>query len=264
MTLRRIVLISFLLLIPFTAHSQEAPIQNPQAIALARQALAALDGSVQVNDITLAGIGTRTAGSDIEAGSASLKALGTLDSRLDLVLTNGNCSEIRNQANGASQGFWIGPDGTVNSMANHNVLTDAAWFFPPLTVLSQVSNQNLSVIYVGPDTKNGVAVQHVQFVTQFPAMSPGAGELLSSLTTTDMYLNASSFLPVAICFSTHPDNDAGTNIPVEVDFSNYQSVSGVQIPFHIQKFLNGTLYLDLTVQNAILNSGLTDSNFAVN
>jgi hypothetical protein len=263
MTLRRIVLISFLLLIPFTAHSQQAPIQNPQAVALVSQALAALDGSTQVNDISLTGTATRTAGSDIESGNVTLKALGTSDSRLDLIVSTGTYSDVRSMQTGANpQGFWIVPNGSPTPYATHNCLTDAAWFMPALSVLSQLSSPSLIVLYVGQETKNGVAVQHLHFATQ--SATSDSADVLQRLTAEEVYLDASTFLPVELTFDTHADDDALTNIPVEVDFSNYQVVNGVQIPFHIQKFVNGSLFLDLAIQNAILNSGLNASIFSSN
>ena len=79
-----------------------------------------------------------------------------------------------------------------------------------------------------------------------------------------MYLDSSSLLPVALSFNTHPDNNALLNIRVEVDLSNYQVVKGVQIPFRIQKFLNGSLFLDLTIQSASVNTGLTVAIFSAN
>jgi hypothetical protein len=85
MTLKRLAFTFCLLLIPFSAHSQQAVIQNPQAVALATQALAALTGTTPVSEIPLTGTATRTAGSDIESGSITLKALGNPDSRFDLV-----------------------------------------------------------------------------------------------------------------------------------------------------------------------------------
>jgi hypothetical protein len=228
---------------------------------LASQALAALTSSVQLNDVTLTGTGIRTAGSDVESGSVSLKALAGGESRLDLTVAGGTRSEIRNlDSNGAPQGFWIGLDGTLNSMANHNCETDAAWFFPALSVLSQLSNPNLIVTYVGNETWGGVSVQHLHFLVQ----NPVATGLFQQLGAEDVYLNASSNLPVAVTFNAHPDNDASANLPVEIDFSNYQAVNGVQVPFRIQRLLNGSVLFDLTVQSAILNSGLTAAAFSPN
>ena len=75
MTLKPLALAFCLLLIPFTAHSQQTTIQNPQAVAFAAQAMAALSHTTQVSDITLTGTATRTAGSESKA-ERPLKALG--------------------------------------------------------------------------------------------------------------------------------------------------------------------------------------------
>jgi hypothetical protein len=256
-------LLAFFLIAPvaFPQSSSVPTTSNPQAVTLATQAFAALKGSTQISDVTLTGTGTRTAGSDIESGSVSLKALGPREARLDLVVAGGTRSEIRNlDSNGNPQGFWIGLDGTVHAMANHNCLTDAAWFFPTFSVLSQLSNPNVVAIYIGQETKNQAAVQHLRFVVQ-NADPTGLSQELSS---EDIYLDASTYLPVAIAFNVHPDVNAAANIPAEIDFSNYQIVNGVQVPFHIQRLMNGSVLLDLTVQNVTLNSGLTVSAFSTN
>jgi hypothetical protein len=261
MTLRRIVLISFLLLIPFSTHSQQAVIQNPQAVALATQAMAALAGSTQVNDITLTGTATRTAGPDIESGTVVLEALGDSYSRLDLTLSNGTHHEVRNLSSiSAPQGYWIGPDSSSHPFSTHNCVTDAAWFAPVLSVLSQLSNPNLVISYVGQETKASVAVQHLHFSFQSP--SPDPTGILQGLSAEEVYLNASTFLPVAITFNAHPDNDAATNLVVEIDFGSYQSVSGVLVPFQIEKLINNSVVLNLTINSAAINQGLTPADFS--
>jgi hypothetical protein len=257
--LKRLTLAFCLLLIPFTTRSQQTAIQNPQAVALATQALAALSARTPVSDITLTGTATRTAGSETETGSITLKALGNPNSRFDFVSTAGTSSEIRNASGGAPQGSWITPDGVSHAMADHNTFTDAAWFVPELTVLSQLSNPNLIVSYVGQETRAGAAVQHLHFAIQSASAEPTG--LFQSLSAEDVYLDASTYLPVALIFNTHPDDDASTNIPVEIDFSSYRSVSGVQVPFRVQKLLNGTLFWDVTIESVQVNSGLTSAAF---
>jgi hypothetical protein len=256
-----LVVLSCIFALPAAAQQTSTTVvtQNPTAMSLARNSVAVLSGSGQISDITLTGSATRTAGSDIETGSITLKALGNPNSRFDFVSTSGTSSEIRNASGGPPQGSWISPDGVSHAMAGHNTFTDAAWFVPELTVISQLSNPNLIVSYVGQETRAGAAVQHLHFAIQSASTDPTG--FFEGLSAEDVYLDASTYLPVALIFNTHPDNDAGTNISVEIDYSSYQPVNGVQIPFHVQKFLNGSLFLDVAIQSAELNSGILASDF---
>lgn len=260
-----LVVLRCIFALPASAQQTSTAVaQNPAAIALVAKSLAGLGGGTAISDVTLTGSATRIAGSDTGSGTVTLKALGTSSSRMDLSLSDGTFSEIRTSISGAPQGQWLAPNGAYNSMAMHNCFTDAAWFFPALTVLSQTSNPNLSITYVGLETKNDISVQHIHFASNSAAQAASVTDPLPTLSSTDVYLDSSSLLPVAFVFYTHPDNNSVVNIPVEVDFSNYQTVNGIQVPYHIQKFLNGSLYLDMTIQSAALNSGLSISVFSAN
>jgi hypothetical protein len=265
MNLKRLMLIPCLLAVAVSPYAQEAPTsvtQDPTAVALAVKSLAALAGNTTISDVTLTGTATRVAGSDTGSGTVTLRALGTSNSRVDLSLSDGAFSEIRTAPNGAPQGSWLAADGAYNSMAMHNCLTDSAWFFPALTVLSQTSNPYLSITYMGQETKNDISVQHLHFAANSKEQANTVADPLPTLSSTDVYLDSSSLLPVALSFNTHPDNNALLNTRVEVDLSNYQVVNGVQIPFRIQKFLNGSLFLDMTIQSASVNTGLTLAIFS--
>jgi hypothetical protein len=86
---------------------------------------------------------------------------------------------------------------------------------------------------------------------------------MAHLSKMDFFLDPTTFLPAAVTFNIHPDNDAGLDIPIEVRFSDYRAVNGVQVPFHVQKFLNNSLVLDLQFATAVLNTGLAASQFQV-
>jgi hypothetical protein len=251
-------------LIPLAAIAQTqtaaTTVSDPQAVTLATQSYSALVGTTQINDVTLTGTIVRTAGSDVGTGTVTLKALGAGQSRMDMNLSDGQRSEIRNLSSGLAQGFWIAPNSNAHAAARHNNNTDAAWFFPALTVLSQASNSSYLFTYVGQESRNGTAVQHIRAAQNISSSTDPTG-LTVRLSTEDIYLDGNSLLPVALTFNTHPDNNALASIPIEVDFSNYQVVNGVRIPFRIQQFFNGTLFLDITVQSAALNSGLASTDF---
>lgn len=239
------------------ALSQNPPASDPQALALAAQSIAAMTGSGAVSDVTLNGTVTSIYGSDNETGSVTLLAKGTSESRINLSLNSGTRSDIRNSSSGFPQGAWIDKSGTSHLYAGQNCSTDSAWFFPIFSsFVAAVSNPNVVLSYVGQETLNGIAVQHLRSY-----VSASSQPLLQQLSTMDFYLNATSFLPMAIHFNVYADDNIGTSIPVVVNFANYQAVNGVEIPFHIQRMFNGAVVLDTVITNASLNSGLPDSLF---
>jgi hypothetical protein len=256
-----IVIVSVATLCSF-ASAQNPPASNPQALSIAAQSIAALTGGNVINDVTLNGSATWTSGSDTETGSATLLASGTNESRIDLALSSATRTEIRDAQTGPKLGRWNVQNASSGKFAFHNCLTDAVWFFPALGSLAGSSNIVFS--YVGQETRNGAAVQHVQTYVFQPSPSASRVNVLQQLSTMDFYLDATTFLPSAITFSMHPDNDTGTNIPVEIDFSNYQAFSGAQVPTHIQKYLQGTLLIDLSVSAATFNTGIPLSDFTIN
>jgi hypothetical protein len=62
-------------------------------------------------------------------------------------------------------------------------------------------------------------------------------------------------------FNLHPDDAANINIPAEIRFGVYRSFNGVLAPTRIQKYIQNSLVLDLTVTNVTVNSGVPDSAF---
>jgi hypothetical protein len=240
------------------AHNPVA--SNPTAVAFAAQSMAALTGGTSVTDVTLTGSVTWTAGSDTETGSATLMAVGTGESRMDLALSTGTRTEIRDAQTGTALGEWILPGGTSGRFASYNCQTDAVWFFPALGSLT--TGQNVVLSYIGQETHNGASVQHLQSYLYQPLQSVAVGSQPTS--AMDFYLDATTLLPTTITFNIHADNNAGLSIPVEIDFSNYQVVNGVVIPMHIQKYLQGTLMVDLTISSSVVNTGIALSNFTIN
>jgi len=61
----------------------------------------------------------------------------------------------------------------------------------------------------------------------------------------------------------HPDNDAGSDIPTEIRFADYRNINGVQMPFRIQKLVQGSLFIDIVISQATMNTGITDAAFVV-
>jgi len=241
------------------ALGQTRPTSDQLAITLAQQSISALTDGTAINDTTLNANVTSILGADHESGSATLRAKGINESRIDLSLnTSGVRSDVRNVLTSGPAGAWSTNGGPATAYTNHNCWVDAVWFFPELSSLSQTANPNFVFKYIGLTQHGAVNAQHIQI---FQWSSQDA--TIPHLSTMDFYLDPVSSLPLAIDFKVHSDSDMNVDIPVEIGFANYQRVSGVQVPFHIQRMLNGGVVLDATLTSATLNGGLADTLFSL-
>jgi len=259
--MRRSSLVLSLVLVatPTSVLAQNPPASDPTALTLAAQAVAALTGGNAIGDVTLNASVTSTVGSDYDTGNATFYVKGTSESRVDFNLnTGGTRSDVRNAVTGGPGGAWETNGGTPTPFAPHNCWTDAAWFSPALTSLSQTANPNFVFSYVANEQHGGVNAQHIR-VYQWSAQ----GAPSAALSTMDFYLDAVSSLPIAIGLESHPDDNMGTNLPTEIDFANYQPVNGFQVPFHFQKIFGGGVVLDVIVTSATFNTGLPDTLFTL-
>jgi len=257
MALKRLGVTLCLLLIPFTVHSQQS---DPHAVSLLERSLASLSKGVPVSDVTLTGTARRIAGSDDETGTATLKELVTGQARMDLGFPSGNRSETRANSPQGPVGNWIGPDGTPHPIAEHNLLADGSRFFPAL-MLYRLQTSQIVLASSDNEAHDGNVVNGFTAYQQFTGsrLPAHAVELLQHASQIKIYLDPSTLLPSAVSFNGHPDNNARRDIPVEIRYSDYRAVAGVQVPFHIQKYVNNGLILDLQFETAVLNSGLAAS-----
>ena len=126
-----------LVLLLVSVASAQNPQSDPQALTLASRAIAALTNGVAVSDVALTGTVTWIAGSDKETGTTTQQAKGTGESRVDLDLSGGARTEIRNDiASNFPQGASIQSGGAQQGWAMHNCWIKASWFYPALSFLA--------------------------------------------------------------------------------------------------------------------------------
>jgi len=145
-------------------------------------------------------------------------------------------------------------------MAGHNILTTESWFCPGFALKGIVLNNSQSVRFVGIEKKNGASVAH--FTVFNPAADPSAisDAILQHLSTTEIYLDFQTLRPVAFNFNIHPDDNANLDIPVEIRFADYANVGGMWVPRDIEKYVNSTLALKLSVTSSSQGSPAALSN----
>jgi hypothetical protein len=248
------------------ALAQQSSANTSQAMPMLQHSLLLLTAGNSVNDVVLTGTARRVAGSDDETGTVVLKALATGEARMDLSLPSGPLTEVwMNSGNleGNLSGQWSGPDGVAHPMALYNLMTDSSWFFPAMTLTKWISIPGYGASDVGQETRNGETVEHITVSLSATALSPEMSSTFQYLSKTEIYLDSASGLPVALAFAAHPDNNGLLDIPVEIRLSDYRVEGGVQIPFHMQKYVNNCLLLDIQVESASINSGLTMGAFTI-
>lgn len=251
---------------PTFAQTTTAPAaRDAQAVALAARALAALSGGISIADVTLTGTARTVAGSLDESGTATLQALATGSSRIDLRLSSGQSIEVCSvSANGISIGSWSGADAAVHAIPQHNLMADSTWFYPAFLIYRVLQDTTYTVSAPAAETHDGQLVQHIRVYRAVPVgTDPQVAAVAENLSRVDLYLSTTTLLPVAIDFDAHADTNASVNITIEVQFSNWQPSSGAMIPAHVQQFLNNGLALDLQITSATLNSGLSASSFSL-
>lgn len=208
----------------------------------------------QLAGIQLSGTVIHTAGNETHAGTVQLKGSRLTASAVTLSLDNGETFEVRT----SSGNSWKDASGTNHSFENSG--NPNIWFFPGLLPYFACPT---SQIFSFGTSRGPSDIAVVAQVVMSSTVSANHA-LLQHLSRVEYHLDSSSLLPTAIQFDEHPDNDLGTDIPVEIRFSNYQVVSGVRVPFRIQKLINGDVVLDITIVGAVINPAFSASDFQTN
>jgi hypothetical protein len=267
MTRKQVVgVFGLFLLFPLVTSAQSASTRrDPEAVALLSRSLRVITNGVPIHDATLTGTARRIAGSDDETGEVTAKALATGESRVDYSYASGERSESRRMSPTGVVESWSGPDRSVHAVVPHNAAPLSPWFFPGALLQTLEQRADTALEYVGKETRGGRTVEHVTIASQVPAYHHPRVmlTLLQKSARVELYLDVATGFPVAIAYNTHPDKNLAQDIPVEIRFSDYRPVEGVQVPYQIQKYLNHARVLDLKVSTTILNSGLSATSLSL-
>lgn len=212
------------------------------------QARTALLATAQPTSVILNGTFVSTAGSLAQNGSAQLTVGSDGTFAVNLSASGGATSESRAVSDGNPSCTWTDRESVVHNSLFLNCMPPA-WFFPGLSLLSVNSDSSLPTW-----TPSSYAVDslgdHLSFQFTIPN-SDGAPQDPRMSSPLDLVLAPDTHLPLYALFTAHPDNPwINANIPVKIAYSDYRSIAGVMIPFRIQRYLNGSLVLDLTIAAA--------------
>jgi hypothetical protein len=156
-----------------------------------------------------------------------------------LVSGHGTPTDLRNVAT-----FPAGPQLLRATLPYH---------IPGLVLLTEVNSSTYSIIYIGSETRKGVAVVHVQTMDN-------SDSIASTVTPQDWYLDASSYLPVSVQYRIPDPIDAMKYTLLWKDFGGFHPVNGIMVPSSLVINFGGGDQT-ITITSVVFNSGLTASTF---
>jgi hypothetical protein len=255
-------LVALTLVVPVPQQAQQPVSTSPvavardaQAVSLLQKSLAAM-GSTLPSDSTATGNVTLVQGSLTSNGTVRILTRGTNQTSIQFETDSANWSVI--YSNGEAN--RIDARGT-NYLPLEYAASTQCLYFPMPFVSGLLNNADISIQFVAQETLNSAAVNHIAIRNTFSSVP--TYQFLADFTITDIWLDATTSFPMKIGMVRRTAGGSSPRIPIWFEYSNYQNVSGVNYPFSIQEFENGSPWITTEIQSVAFGSGLTDTNFPI-
>jgi hypothetical protein len=244
-----------LLLAPASNLAQQVPQRDPQAVAALSSAIKALGGNPPADSVATGQV-TLVAGSLTEAGTIRILTRGASQSLEDLQTSS------THRVVAYSNGFARQTDNSSSRPLQLELaVTSQSPLFPLPLLVGVLANPDFSFQYLGLESLDGAAAHHIRFWNTF-ASQPNL-QHLAEFSARELWLDAATGLPLKLSYEQRAARGAAPRFPIDVFYSAYRNVGGVQYPFFIRKTFNGTPWATLAIQQVQFATGLTDANFPI-
>jgi len=239
--------------------SSTAQVQrDPQAISVLNQVLTAAGGAAalaQTQDLTASGTITFNWADQDVAGTATLKARGTNQFRIQASFPDG----IRVWTTNNGQRVEKEVDGSV-IIAFYNLSTVFDNLqFPLAGVFAALQDSATNLTYVALESKEGSNVHHIR-VTRGTLAIPSV-QRTNQVASLDLFIDANTNQIRSVVTVASSNGSPGQTIPREIRYSDYRPASGFVIPFSITELIDGQQTFSIQITQVSFNTGLTDSDF---
>jgi hypothetical protein len=216
-------------------------------------ALRSLSRGIQIQDVTLTGHINNDAGAyqTVVLEATTSGAARTSFSRDGVTHSEASSMEL-------GMGQRVTDDGKQQTIPPYNSFVENSWFCPAITLQRVSSRSGYKFTYQGQESWNSRSVLRFT-VVQLPKAAGISSKELARISRFDLLLDPATMAPVALQFNVHPDTTSSVDIPTEIRYGDFRDANGVLTPFRIQKFENGSLSKDMTIDTAKFNTGVSDS-----
>ena len=227
------------------------------------EAIQALQKSAQVMggsppiDTVATGIVTVVAGTETQNGTAKILTKGSAETLEEVSLPSGVSRTI--YSHGAATILVPGSDLREASMERIASSQSAIY---PLPLIAQIMSSTDPVYeLVGTEDIQGLSCVHVRTWNSF-ASHPKV-KFLSEFTRRDIWVEVQTGLVRRLSYEIRDAGGAAPRLSMDVYYSDYRSIGVGLYPFEVKQSMNGTPWMEITIQSANANTGLTDSIFQI-
>jgi hypothetical protein len=239
-----------------TVPAQVSPAQTRDSGTVLGQLSAAFSGGQVVQSVQLTGTATWHSGSLEDSGTVTLTASADGSSQMHLELASmGERTESQAGSGLRASCQWAGADGVTHAVQATNCWRPAVWFLPAISLQPSLLPVYLGAVDLGMGTVGSSAdtYRHLQTQLAFSGLPSSISTRVTQHSITDLGLDPTTLLPAVLSYTVQPDSGAQTSVAIHVLYSDYRAVNGVRIPFHIQRYLSGSLQLDIVINSAQIN-----------
>ncbi len=238
--------------------STPSTIRDQRALAIITQSLNAAGGATALSAIQdCSGSGTITyywSDSPVQ-GTVNVKSRGLGQLRIDATLADGARSVIANNGSGSVAEI----DGSVALLPHQSAAALGSMALPYLPLLAAFQDTSITITYVGLVDHLGKQVYDVRVQKPYAFATNPTGTM-GVLNARDFLIDSNSFLVTSVLNSVNITRDGVDAHAFE--FSNYQTVNGVAVPFSISETARGQALFTIQLNQVTFNSNLADSDFA--
>lgn len=236
-------------LVPFALSAQTST-----STPFPSQVVAKYDQLAALHSLKLTGTATWSAGSVHESGTITLQASTDGSTVMELSLSSASRKESSTALGASRICEWVDAQSQTHQIGGLDCEVSVPWFAPFMLAQPIDTVRNLlTVTDDGIVTRAGSSFHELSYRTLEHARDTATSNTLTEDTRVRVLYDPQTLLPASTEFSIHPDNDLRRQIPVRVVYSGYETVSGLPIPFQIDRYVNGVLQLSITLTNASLN-----------
>ncbi len=246
-----------LLILPASApavlmNAQEEVRHDPQAVLVAAQSIAAMGGSVPTTSVATGAI-QLVEGSLEETGTVRILTRGLRDSREELRTPTG----FRGRVYARGVAADLSDSGTKQGSLELAATSQTPNFPLPL-LAAALQDADVAFEYVGQEEMDGSLTHHIRFWNTYPELKQ-----LAEASVRDLWIDALTGLPRKVAYDQREASGSAPTVHIEAHYSDYRNVGGVLYPFLIERIYNGTPWATIRIENVVLNTGLSDAEFAV-